>query len=178
MFNPLARKLNKLTPPIISQTLKLWRFLCQSIKPRKVGGLNKPLTKPLYKYWINKQVIALFILSLLSSCEQCPAFAENLTASYYTVKSCLKESGQFTMSNGKELKDEAFTCASWDYPFKTVLLITNENNGKSVYVVVSDRGPNRTLYRKGRKIDLSKAAFQKISSLRQGIIPIKIKVIR
>ena len=38
MIEALARKLNKLTPPIISQAHNTWRFLCQRIKPRKVGG--------------------------------------------------------------------------------------------------------------------------------------------
>ena len=38
MFKTLARQTTKLTPPIISQAHDTWRFLCASMKPRKVGG--------------------------------------------------------------------------------------------------------------------------------------------
>jgi rare lipoprotein A len=82
------------------------------------------------------------------------------------------------MANGRRLKDEDFTCASWDYPFGTRLQITNVLNGKSVVSVVSDRGPAKALYKKGRVIDLSKASFEKIADCKQGIIPIKIKVFK
>ena len=96
-------------------------------------------------------------------------------ASYYTRASCIKESGQAVMACGKELQDDQLRCASWDYPFGVVLMVTNLQNGKQVKVVVSDRGPAKRLYRLGRKIDLSKAAFRALTGdLRRGIIPVKI----
>lgn len=57
MLKILARKPNKLTPPIISQTDNVWHFLCQRIKPRKVGGFF------------------IIFVSLLSSCQPVPAFS-------------------------------------------------------------------------------------------------------
>ena len=104
--------------------------------------------------------------------------AEIITASYYTRESCLREGTSGIMANGKELKDEAFTCASWDHAFGSKLRVYNLRTGESVVCVVSDRGPNRKLYRQGRKIDLSKAAFNKIAPLREGVIPVRIEVIR
>ncbi len=102
-----------------------------------------------------------------------PVMAE--TASWYSVESCKREGTSGIMANGKELNDEAFTCASWDYSLGIYLQITNEANGKSVICVVSDRGPAKALYKRGRTIDLSKAAFRAIADLKQGIIEVQIE---
>ena len=100
------------------------------------------------------------------------------TASYYTKASCRHEGTSGIMANGKELKDEGFTCASWDYPFGTRLLVTNFDNRKAVFVTVTDRGPNKKLYRKGRIIDLSKAAFNQIACLERGVITCEVKEVK
>lgn len=97
------------------------------------------------------------------------------TASYYTLKSCLREGTSGIMANGRKLDDNAFTCASWDHKFGTKLRITNIQNGKSVIVAVTDRGPAKRLYRKGRIIDLSKAEFKSIGETKKGIIEIKVE---
>ncbi len=61
------------------------------------------------------------------------------------------------------------------YPFGTVLKVTNRDNGKSVKVVVTDTGSFSKKY--GRDLDLSRGAFQKIASLKTGIISADIKVV-
>lgn len=81
------------------------------------------------------------------------------------------------MANGRKLDDEKLTAASWDYPFGTKLKITNLKNQRSIVVSVSDRGPAKRLYRNGRIVDLSKAAFQSIGLLREGIIEVRIEKI-
>jgi len=96
------------------------------------------------------------------------------TASWYSKASCLKESGQFIMANGKELDDAKFTCASWDYKFGTILKITNLQNGKSILVKTTDRGPIKKLRQQGRIVDLSRAAFSAIADLKQGVIPVEV----
>lgn len=98
------------------------------------------------------------------------------TASWYSVASCKRE-GTWQkygglMANGKKFDDDKLTCASWDYPFGTKLKITNTDNGKSVVCEVTDRGPAKRLYRKGRTVDLSKEAFSVIASINRGIINI------
>lgn len=80
--------------------------------------------------------------------------------------------GKLTAS-GYVYDSNQFTCASNDYPFGTVLKVTNKENGKSVLVVVTDRGG---FEKYGRKIDLSKAAFSKIASTGHGLIDVKIEV--
>ena len=104
---------------------------------------------------------------------------EVTTASWYSVESCMRE-GTWQkyggkMANGEVFKNDLLICASWDHPFGTILLVTNQDNNKSVQVRVSDRGPSKKLYKVGRKIDLSKGAFEKIADLKKGIIKVSIK---
>lgn len=80
-----------------------------------------------------------------------------------------------TTANMEVFDDTALTCAMWDVPFHQMIRVTNLENGKSVVVRVNDRGPHKRLVRKGRVVDLSKAAFQKIASLKKGLISVKVE---
>jgi rare lipoprotein A len=92
-------------------------------------------------------------------------------ASWYSVKS----SG-FVTANGERFNENALTCASMDYKFNTLLKVTNLENGKSVICRVNDRGNFKKKY--GRIIDLSKGAFAKIANLKQGLISVKVEVVK
>jgi rare lipoprotein A len=74
-------------------------------------------------------------------------------------------------ANNEIFDDTQMTCASWNYPFKTRLKITNLANGKSVIVVVNDRGPAKRL---GRIVDLTRSAFARISSLNKGLVTVSV----
>jgi rare lipoprotein A len=104
-----------------------------------------------------------------------PAWAEITDASYYTVASCIKESGQAITASGERLKDDGFTCASWDYPVGAMLRVSRIGSDRVVTVRVNDRGPAKGLYRRGRKIDLSKAAFKALSPLSKGVIRVEVE---
>lgn len=80
---------------------------------------------------------------------------KNAHASYYADKF----NGRRTAS-GRKFDNSKFTAAHRKFPFGTMLKITNEANGKSTIVEVTDRGP----FTKGREIDLSKKAFMEISA--------------
>lgn len=82
-----------------------------------------------------------------------------------------------TTANMEHFDDTKLTCAMWDLPFNTILKVTNLENGKSVLVRVNDRGPAKRLVREGRIIDLTKAAFSKISDLENGLINIKVEIV-
>jgi len=62
-----------------------------------------------------------------------------------------------------------FTAAHPWLPFGTVVTVTNVANGKSVQVVINDRGPFG-----GRIIDLSDEAFARIASLSQGVCRVRL----
>lgn len=70
-------------------------------------------------------------------------------------------------ANGEVFNDQDLTCASWLHPFNERLLVINLLNGKWVVCRVNDRGPNKRL---NREIDLTKAAFSRISRLKHGLL--------
>ena len=114
---------------------------------------------------------AWFAWIILTTC----VYGNSITASWYSVESCRREGTSGIMANGRKLKDETYVAASWDYEFGTMLKVTNLENGKMVWVEVCDRGPSRKLYRQGRVLDLSMAAFSAIADLKEGVIPISIE---
>lgn len=90
-------------------------------------------------------------------------------ASYYHNKF----NGRKT-ANGEIFDNNRLTAAHKTLPFGTKVKVTNLANDKSVVVTINDRGP----YIKGRKIDLSRAAFKAIAknnSTKKGVLRVKIE---
>lgn len=96
------------------------------------------------------------------------------SASWYNRASCSKEGSSGVMANGQDLNDQAFTVASWDYPFGTQLRICRDQRRVCTVATVTDRGPNRRLYARGRIVDLSEAAFQALAPLSDGVIDVTV----
>ncbi|MCW8354663.1 septal ring lytic transglycosylase RlpA family protein [Marinomonas sp.] len=96
-------------------------------------------------------------------------FEETGGASYYAMK----YQGRKTAS-GELFDQKAMTAAHKRLPFGSKVKVTNIENGKSVVVRVNDRGP----FVRGRIIDLSKSAFQRIGNTRDGVIEVEIEVLR
>lgn len=118
------------------------------------------------------------ILVLAMICGGCEEAHAAETASWYSYESCIKEgtNGRITAS-GAKFDHNALTAASWQYPFGTRLKVTSLSTNRSVIVNVTDRGPSKKLVKKGRVIDLSKGAFQRIAKLSDGVVPVKIEVL-
>lgn len=76
-------------------------------------------------------------------------------ASYYAMKFHGKKT-----ASGKKYDMNKYTAAHKKLPFGTKVKITNEANGKSVIVEITDRGP----FVRAREIDLSKRAFMDIAN--------------
>ena len=66
------------------------------------------------------------------------------------------------------------TCASRDYPKKTILKVINIKNGKSVECRVNDYGPEEWTE---RNIDLSSYAFKQLAPLTDGLLEVEIEVL-
>ncbi len=97
-------------------------------------------------------------------------FQENAHASYYHDKF----TGRKTAS-GAIFDNNKLTCAHKTLKFGTKLKVTSKATGKSIKVVVNDRGP----FVKGRDIDLSKKAFMKIApNSYGGSIKVDIEIIK
>src|SRR5882762_8079047 len=74
------------------------------------------------------------------------------------------------MANGQPFNPDRLTAASWFYELGTKVSVTHR--GRSVVVEITDRGPARRLVHQGRKIDLSRAAFDRLAEPRVGLITI------
>ena len=96
------------------------------------------------------------------------SYKKDVQASYYANKF----NGKRTAS-GKKFDNTKYTAAHRKLPFGTKLRVTNESNGKSVIVEVTDRGP----FSRGREIDLSRKAFMEITSNKNsGSTKVKIEI--
>jgi rare lipoprotein A len=77
------------------------------------------------------------------------------------------------MANGQRFDPDRCTAASWFYDLGTKVVVTHEN--RSVIVEITDRGPTRSLVKKGRIIDLSRAAFTRLADPDLGIIDVTVR---
>lgn len=89
-----------------------------------------------------------------------------------TCKASFYDEPQVTATGGW-FNPEELTVAHKSLPFNSKVKITNLNNGKTVTVPVTDRGP----YIEGRCLDLSAAAMRVIGGIDAGVVPVKYKVL-
>lgn len=108
----------------------------------------------------------MFLTVLLTLCLLFQSLSETGKASYYSDKLVGRP-----MAGGGVYQKEAFTAAHPTLPFGTKVRVTNLSNQQTVDVVIKDRGP----FIKGRVIDLSRAAAEKIGMIAQGVILVKIE---
>ncbi len=77
-------------------------------------------------------------------------------------------------ASGVPYEPRGFTAAHRNLPFGTVLRVTRVDGGQTVYVRVTDRGPFAP---RGRILDLSRAAAERLGMLHAGVAKIKIEVV-
>ena len=83
-----------------------------------------------------------------------------------------------TTANMEIFDHDKMTCAMWEVPFNTMVEVRNLKNNKKVIVRVNDRGPAKRYFKKGRIIDLTKAAFEEIANLDIGLTKVQIRILR
>jgi rare lipoprotein A len=103
-----------------------------------------------------------------------------LTASWYSRASLIKEgtwkNGQERrMANGESFNENNLTCANRLFPLGSMLRVTNLKSGKAVIVKTTDRIGKR--FAKTR-IDLSAGAFDRIDNRQQGIVQVKVELLK
>lgn len=76
-------------------------------------------------------------------------------------------------ASGQTFRQNRLTAAHPTLPFGTRVKVTHAKNGRSVVVVINDRGPTQA----GRVIDLSRAAAGRLAMLRSGLAPVKLDVV-
>ena len=76
-------------------------------------------------------------------------------------------------ANGEIFNQNALTAAHRNLPFGTQVRVTNLQNGQSVVVRITDRGP----YSGRRIIDLSAAAARAVGMLQAGVAPVSLDIL-
>jgi rare lipoprotein A len=114
---------------------------------------------------------SIFLLAFLAitACSGTKKFTEVGQASYYSNKFQGRK-----MANGDRYRKGKLTAAHKTLPFGTKVKITNQQNGKTVKVKITDRGPHS----RGRIVDLSLAAANRLDMVDAGTAPVKLKVVR
>lgn len=92
-------------------------------------------------------------------------------ASYYSTRF-----DGIKTANGERFSSKAFTGASNNLPLGTWVKVTNLHNNKWVVVRINDKMHPR-MKKKGRVIDVSRIAAQKLEFLSRGIAKVKLEVV-
>lgn len=96
-------------------------------------------------------------------------FKSNAKVSYYHNKF----NGRKTAS-GEKFSNSKLTAAHRKLEFGTKVRLTNKINGKSVIVIINDRGP----WKAGRELDVSKKAFMEITDDKnKGVLVVMIEIL-
>jgi rare lipoprotein A len=120
---------------------------------------------------IQKKILLAPALAMLAFLPTSPLQANvaDGVASYYGERF----DGRRTAS-GVRFDMNAMTAAHRTLAFGTQVTVTNTANGRSVDVIINDRGP----FIHGRTIDLSKGAAREIGILNRGVAPVRLQIVR
>lgn len=88
-------------------------------------------------------------------------------ATWYTAK---------ITATGEKFDDREFTCAIRKNDFGKYYKVCNVENNKCVVARHNNFGPSFGMFKRGRIIDLSKAAFSNIADLKEGVIKVTVSV--
>jgi rare lipoprotein A len=76
-------------------------------------------------------------------------------------------------ASGAHYNPALFTAAHRSLPFGTKLRVTDRSSGRTVNVVVNDRGP----FTRGRVLDLSLAAAKELQMIKRGLSRVTVAVV-
>lgn len=126
-----------------------------------------------------KYALLFLFMTLLSSCSTSVRYANDRNESFLETETGIATyyadefNGKKT-ANGEIYNMDKLTAAHPDYPFNSIVKVTNSKNGLSVEVRINDRMPPF----KNRIIDLSLEAAKQIDMIRAGIQEVKIEVLK
>ena len=77
-------------------------------------------------------------------------------------------------ASGERFNQGKLTAAHKTLPFGTLVRVTNLQNARTVEVRINDRGP----FVRGRIIDLSRGAAERLDMIRTGVVPVEVMILR
>lgn len=125
---------------------------------------------------ISKAILMLTFL-VLTACMTVPKGDGDYDAGYVERGIASWYGGDFhgrPTANGEIYDQFRLTAAHRLLPLGSVVRVTNAENGRQVEVVINDRGP----FIKGRIIDLSYAAAERLGGVGPGTLPVVVEVIQ
>ncbi len=129
----------------------------------------------MFRYFLLFQVVSLIIPL---GCTPAPKYRGGpAPGGYYQVGIASYYGREFhgrRTSSGELYDMNAMTAAHRKLPFGTLVEVTNLSNGRRVVVRINDRGP----WVKGRIIDLSYAAAERLGMIGSGTARVGIRVVR
>lgn len=81
-------------------------------------------------------------------------------------------------ASGEIFDQREMVAAHRSLPLGSVVRVTNLENGRRVVLRVIDRGPYGRNSRKGTIIDVSKGAAQRLGFIRDGLVKVRVEVMR
>ncbi|WP_207458465.1 septal ring lytic transglycosylase RlpA family protein [Azospirillum sp. SYSU D00513] len=118
--------------------------------------------------WMGLSLAALTAISAPALAQEDePAFAEDGIASWYGPGF----HGRKTAS-GEVFNQNAMTAAHKELPLGSRVTVTDVETGKSVEVLINDRGP----FIDGRVIDLSRGAARELGIIEQGVAEVRVEM--
>jgi len=150
----------------LKQSMYLGRFFVKTCTCRVLKRFKKTLDHFPILFLISKMgFLTIALLNVLTLSAPADSISKTGKATYYAKKF----EGRRTTS-GAVYRGSKYTAAHKTLPFGTEVMVTNLHNGKTVKVVVNDRGP----YGKGMIIDVSAIAAKEIGLYSKGVAPCKI----
>ncbi len=118
-------------------------------------------------------MISMAAVSCLSGCARkvdvrAPYTEQTGQASWYGEKFHNRRT-----ASGEVFDMNKYTAAHRTLPFDTMVRVENLKNGKRIDVRINDRGP----FVEGRIIDLSRKAAETLGMIRDGVVPVRIRVL-
>lgn len=77
-------------------------------------------------------------------------------------------------ASGERYDKRSMTAAHRTFKMNTRVRVTNKRNGRSVILRINNRGP----FVKGRIIDVSEVAAERLGMKRAGVVPVKVERLR
>ncbi|WP_281173824.1 septal ring lytic transglycosylase RlpA family protein [Deinococcus marmoris] len=91
-----------------------------------------------------------------------------------SASSAVFQSGSAVYYGGRAARGTVMTAAHRSLPFGTWVRVTHSGTGRSVDVMINDRGP---FGNSRRIIDLSRAAAASLGILSQGVAPVSLRIL-
>ncbi len=151
--------------PLLQEDALLWLFRSRNIEERP-SIERSDIPRFLEQYPIAQQRGDAYVESREQLLDLMRAFDTLLIEEVHTVSYYADDFHGKTTAFGGTFDMNEISAAHRSFPENTLVQVTNQENGNSITVSINDRGP----YVDGRDMDLSKAAFERISPISRGVL--------